>query len=165
MKIQPKLSIIFFIGSIIIINLSEFFTMMNNATSALKKGLEAELWVPLLRVVLCVARAVVGSHLVNRDAVRRGRHRPREPQRRRTAAASVGAQAPPTAPPRQWRPQMTDAAEQDLIGLYSKRILALAADIPHAGRLDGDCATARVRSPVCGSTVTVDLPHHRIVRS
>ncbi|MAS45154.1 MAG: iron-sulfur cluster assembly scaffold protein [Rhodobacteraceae bacterium] len=52
---------------------------------------------------------------------------------------------------------MTDAAEQDLIGLYSKRILALAADIPHAGRLDGDCATARVRSPVCGSTVTVDL--------
>ncbi|MEC9434903.1 MAG: iron-sulfur cluster assembly scaffold protein [Pseudomonadota bacterium] len=52
---------------------------------------------------------------------------------------------------------MTDAAEQDLIGLYSKRILALAADIPHAGRLEGEASSARVRSPVCGSTVTVDL--------
>ena len=52
---------------------------------------------------------------------------------------------------------MTDAsAEQDLIGLYSKRILALASDIPHAGRLSEPQASAR-RSPVCGSTVTVDL--------
>lgn len=53
---------------------------------------------------------------------------------------------------------MTDvAAEQDLIGLYSKRILALAADIPHVGRLPAPQASVRKRSPLCGSTVTVDL--------
>lgn len=50
---------------------------------------------------------------------------------------------------------MTDAA--DLIKLYSARILALAADIPHLGRLDAPQASARKRSPLCGSTVTVDL--------
>jgi len=49
------------------------------------------------------------------------------------------------------------SADQDLISLYSKRILALAADIPHAGRADRAQATARKRSPLCGSTVTVDL--------
>lgn len=53
---------------------------------------------------------------------------------------------------------MTDAsAEQDLIGLYSRRILGLASDIPHAGRLEDPQASVRRRSPVCGSTVTVDL--------
>lgn len=52
---------------------------------------------------------------------------------------------------------MTDAAEDDLIGLYSKRILALAADIPHLGRLEGPQGTARKRSPLCGSTVTADV--------
>ncbi len=53
---------------------------------------------------------------------------------------------------------MTDvAAEQDLIGLYSRRILALAADIPHVGRLEAPQASVRKRSPLCGSTVTVDL--------
>lgn len=51
---------------------------------------------------------------------------------------------------------MTDA-DQDLISLYSKRILALAADIPHVGRLTGAQASAKKRSPLCGSTVTVDL--------
>jgi NifU-like protein involved in Fe-S cluster formation len=45
----------------------------------------------------------------------------------------------------------------DLIKLYSQRILALAADIPHAGRLPGAQVSARKRSPLCGSTVTVDL--------
>ena len=45
----------------------------------------------------------------------------------------------------------------DLIKLYSARILALAADIPHLGRLDAPQATVRKRSPLCGSTVTVDL--------
>jgi len=49
---------------------------------------------------------------------------------------------------------MTD---QSLEQLYSKRILALAADIPHAGRLPDPQASARKRSPLCGSTVTVDL--------
>ena len=47
--------------------------------------------------------------------------------------------------------------DSDLIKLYSHRILALAADIPHLGRLTNPTATARRRSPLCGSTVTVDL--------
>ena len=45
----------------------------------------------------------------------------------------------------------------DLIKLYSGRILALAADIPHQGRLEAPAASVRRRSPLCGSTVTVDL--------
>ncbi|QHQ34512.1 iron-sulfur cluster assembly scaffold protein [Algicella marina] len=45
----------------------------------------------------------------------------------------------------------------DMIKLYSKRILALAADIPHTSRLTAPQATAMKRSPLCGSTVTVDL--------
>jgi len=45
----------------------------------------------------------------------------------------------------------------DLIKLYSTRILALAADIPHVGRLAAPQASVRKRSPLCGSTVTVDL--------
>jgi NifU-like protein involved in Fe-S cluster formation len=45
----------------------------------------------------------------------------------------------------------------DLIKLYSTRILALAADIPHLGRLESPQATVKKRSPLCGSTVTVDL--------
>ena len=49
---------------------------------------------------------------------------------------------------------MSDA---DLVKLYSGRILALAADIPHLGRLDRPQATARRRSPLCGSTVTADV--------
>ena len=55
-------------------------------------------------------------------------------------------------------------SETDLIKLYSHRILALAADIPHLGRLDAPDGTARRRSPLCGSTVTVDvrLDHGRI---
>ncbi|TCP58738.1 NifU-like protein involved in Fe-S cluster formation [Rhodovulum bhavnagarense] len=49
------------------------------------------------------------------------------------------------------------SAETDLIKLYSQRILALAADIPHHGRLDNPMASVRKRAPLCGSTVTVDL--------
>lgn len=49
------------------------------------------------------------------------------------------------------------ADDGDLIKLYSGRILALAADIPHAARLDSPQASVRRRSPLCGSTVTVDL--------
>ena len=48
-------------------------------------------------------------------------------------------------------------SDSDLVDLYSGRILALAADIPHLGRLAGAVATSRKRSPLCGSTVTVDL--------
>jgi len=48
-------------------------------------------------------------------------------------------------------------SDQSLEQLYSKRILALAADIPLAGRLPAPQASAKKRSPLCGSTVTVDL--------
>lgn len=48
-------------------------------------------------------------------------------------------------------------SDSDLVKLYSGRILALAADIPHLGRLPHPQATARKRSPLCGSTITVDL--------
>lgn len=49
------------------------------------------------------------------------------------------------------------AVTQDLMKLYSQRILALAAGIPHIGRLEKPDGSAMRRSPLCGSTVTVDL--------
>ncbi|WP_170413075.1 iron-sulfur cluster assembly scaffold protein [Ruegeria atlantica] len=49
------------------------------------------------------------------------------------------------------------SGENDLIKLYSGRILALAADIPHLERLENPDATVKKRSPLCGSTVTVDV--------
>ncbi|AXI42325.1 iron-sulfur cluster assembly scaffold protein [Sulfitobacter sp. SK011] len=49
------------------------------------------------------------------------------------------------------------SGDTDLIKLYSARILALAADIPHLGHLDAPDATVKRRSPLCGSTVTVDV--------
>ncbi len=48
-------------------------------------------------------------------------------------------------------------SNSDLINLYSQRILALAASIPHTERLENPDATSQKRSPLCGSTVTVDL--------
>jgi NifU-like protein involved in Fe-S cluster formation len=48
-------------------------------------------------------------------------------------------------------------SDSDLIKLYSTRILALAADIPHLGRLAAPDGSARRRSPLCGSTVTADV--------
>ncbi len=48
-------------------------------------------------------------------------------------------------------------SDSDLIKLYSGQILELAADIPHLGRLDAPQASVKKRSPLCGSTVTVDL--------
>lgn len=70
---------------------------------------------------------------------------------------------------------MTETAERadaraDLMKLYSQRILALAAGVPHAGRLEARegevLGTAMKRSPLCGSTVTVDLAveNRRVVR-
>jgi NifU-like protein involved in Fe-S cluster formation len=41
--------------------------------------------------------------------------------------------------------------------LYHPRILELAADIPHVGRLDGPHGAATKVSRVCGSVVTVEL--------
>ncbi len=52
---------------------------------------------------------------------------------------------------------LVKSSDSDLVKLYSGRILALAADIPHLGRLSAPTGTARKRSPLCGSTVTVDL--------
>ena len=49
------------------------------------------------------------------------------------------------------------SAESDLIKLYSARILALAADMPRTVRLGAPTASAKRRSPLCGSTVTVDI--------
>ena len=49
------------------------------------------------------------------------------------------------------------SGDTDLIKLYSARILELAADIQHHGRLDSPEASVKKRAPLCGSTVTVDL--------
>ncbi len=49
------------------------------------------------------------------------------------------------------------SGDNDLIKLYSAQILALAADIPHHERLENPDATVKKRSPLCGSTVTVDV--------
>lgn len=49
------------------------------------------------------------------------------------------------------------SGENDLIKLYSGRILELAADIPRTERLSDPDASVKKRSPLCGSTVTVDL--------
>jgi NifU-like protein involved in Fe-S cluster formation len=49
------------------------------------------------------------------------------------------------------------SAENDMIKLYSGRILALAADMPRTTRIANPDGTAKKRSPLCGSTVTVDV--------
>lgn len=49
------------------------------------------------------------------------------------------------------------SGETDLIKLYSGRILELAADIPHLQRLKNPDASVKKRSPLCGSTITVDV--------
>ena len=41
--------------------------------------------------------------------------------------------------------------------IYNRRILELAADIPHLGRLENPDASATAHSKICGSTVTVDV--------
>lgn len=48
-------------------------------------------------------------------------------------------------------------SDSDLIKLYSGRILELASDIPHVGRLSDPDGSAKKRSPLCGSTVTADV--------
>jgi NifU-like protein involved in Fe-S cluster formation len=48
-------------------------------------------------------------------------------------------------------------SDSDLVKLYSGRILALAADIPHLGHLVAPDGSARKRSPLCGSTITVEV--------
>jgi NifU-like protein involved in Fe-S cluster formation len=41
--------------------------------------------------------------------------------------------------------------------IYNRRILELAADIPHLGRLPAPHGSATAHSRLCGSTVTVDV--------
>jgi NifU-like protein involved in Fe-S cluster formation len=41
--------------------------------------------------------------------------------------------------------------------VYNRRILELAGNIPHLGRLDQPDASATAHSRLCGSTVTVDV--------
>ena len=48
-------------------------------------------------------------------------------------------------------------ADNDMIKLYSGKILELAAAIPLTDRFENPDATVKKRSPLCGSTVTVDL--------
>lgn len=47
--------------------------------------------------------------------------------------------------------------EADLIKLYSQRILELAAEIPLTEPIADPDGKARARSPLCGSTVTVEV--------
>lgn len=56
--------------------------------------------------------------------------------------------------------------DDEMMKLYSQRILALASAIPHHTRLEAPEATVTKRSPLCGSTVAVDLDVEdgRIVR-
>ncbi|NQY61402.1 iron-sulfur cluster assembly scaffold protein [Cognatishimia sp.] len=49
------------------------------------------------------------------------------------------------------------SGDTDLIKLYSGRILALAADMPRTERLADPDATVKKRSPLCGSTIAVDV--------
>ncbi len=50
---------------------------------------------------------------------------------------------------------MTEAAK--IKALYNARILGFAENIPLEGRMEQPDATASVRSPLCGSRITVDL--------
>jgi len=47
--------------------------------------------------------------------------------------------------------------DADLIKLYSKRILALAADMPLTDPLETPDVTVKKRAPLCGSTITVSI--------
>ena len=49
------------------------------------------------------------------------------------------------------------SSENELIKLYSERILALATELPAPARLDKPDGSVKKRSPLCGSTVTVDV--------
>ncbi|MAT87938.1 MAG: iron-sulfur cluster assembly scaffold protein [Aestuariivita sp.] len=49
------------------------------------------------------------------------------------------------------------SSKNDLLKLYSSRILALATELPPPSRLEAPDATVKKRSPLCGSIVTVDI--------
>lgn len=48
-------------------------------------------------------------------------------------------------------------SDTDLMALYSRQLLALAASIPHLGRLDAPDGAASRRSPQCGSSVRTEV--------
>jgi NifU-like protein involved in Fe-S cluster formation len=55
-------------------------------------------------------------------------------------------------------PYIADRSGANMLNdIYNRRILELAADIPHLGRLPAPQASATAHSKLCGSTVTVDL--------
>jgi NifU-like protein involved in Fe-S cluster formation len=45
----------------------------------------------------------------------------------------------------------------DLNDIYNSKLIELAADIPHSGRLAAPDATITAHSKLCGSTVSIDL--------
>lgn len=49
------------------------------------------------------------------------------------------------------------SGETDLIKLYSGQILGLASDMPFTERLENPDGSSKKRSPLCGSTITVDV--------
>ena len=49
------------------------------------------------------------------------------------------------------------SSENDLVKLYSERILALATELHAPARLDAPDGSVKKRSPLCGSAVTVDV--------
>lgn len=51
----------------------------------------------------------------------------------------------------------TTSADEKVTKLYTQRILELASNIPLTKRLEHFEGSSKVRSPLCGSTVTVDL--------
>lgn len=48
-------------------------------------------------------------------------------------------------------------SENEIIQLYSRHILSLAAAIPHLGSLPAPQGRAQRRAPLCGSTVTAEV--------
>jgi len=49
------------------------------------------------------------------------------------------------------------SVDEKVTKLYTQRILELASNIPLLNRLENYEGSSKVRSPLCGSTVTVDL--------
>lgn len=48
-------------------------------------------------------------------------------------------------------------SDSDLVKLYSGQILHLAGSIPHLGRLDAPDGRAKLRAPLCGSTISAEV--------
>ena len=48
-------------------------------------------------------------------------------------------------------------SDSDLVKLYSGQILQLAGSIPHLGRLEHPGGSAKLRAPLCGSTISADV--------